>query len=1172
MKCAVSIEYIENEQSQFAKPKKTRDILFEKEKIIDFKNESSLDFKLNDKKGFFDFYIDLNGAKYNEKGSICFHKLEVDKIQISEKPEHYKFKIGEKIEIESFIKLYKKIVFGDIDDKNQIKKTRTKRYLSPNKSIKSKEPNWFSRIIRKIKENHKKKHKFKFKFKNKIEIGKSLTIDPQNNENENINDKQIEKSQTIDPENNYIKNINEDDITLKKSESSKLFRVFRHKKIPSCTLPENITEKLYEEKKENNIEPIIKLPESFPYSENYENYKSKFENNKKLTDNRECFCEGFFIASFPQKEGKVIENSQTFPSPCGDPECSSLPAMAPEIIMRYPLEDTKTLELNNLAATICFPTGIKVCYSNLNEPANIKDYLTSITNQKGERYYMMTYHFYYKIPNHEYIKLYEINSLKYFSQKYLDAASYLSEEEYDNKKDEIQEKVDKSEELISMENVYVPFCICLISKYPYVEEMKKCLQTIYDLLRNNPTGKKEDINNLIMYLIHSVPIPKKSSLVKFYIPYYNEGITLSCPKVKDINVMNTNISDLFQYFSIDNILLIFRLILNEKKILFFDDDYTRLSNVSDSFLTLLYPFQWTHTYIPIMSDQMLKYLQTFLPFINGINSSLIDLVKDVFKEIQEMESDEVFIININKNKNICKDIITCSSNLINKKINFEKYIQDNVPSLPFQLERDLRRKLKQLEYEINKLNNKIKDNTFDQKKRDLDLKVRNAFLDMFIEMFHYYYNYTVNISDDDNVFNQSLFINNFEEKDKRFFNEFFETQLFQLFIQNCRKDELSYFNSMITQFNIKKSMPNRDSNDITSKDNNNYFNNTFNISKLYLIKPEYLNINENNGEEISNQLKKLYQCDTKKDEKDENEPKILESFEQIEDQNYNDSNCKIYILPEEKPVKKIVKIKKSDEDDSIIKNSLYDRIKKLDSEVIKKDNRYKEKFDDKEKDNINDTINEFCRKIFEGSQVEEDQIQKKELQNAINNFQGRQYFIDLLSKQNPNNIVLLSEKSFNLLGNLIYNSLLFILKIPETNKIIEHMASLIKTTRLFGKELKEKGKNKIITIFEEYKYKFQGYSKVNQMNFWQKWYDIEIHKENNVTDDIKEQVILKICEIMFELELNKSFIKNTLQKIGEKVFGKESEKFNDLIGKVIDKIKKAQYIGSFSKNNPKIKK
>ena len=1079
-------------------------------------------------------------------------------------------------------------------DKN---KKKNNKCVSQDKVKENEESKWYSFLF-------KKKKKV---VENKDETRQTLNVKPIENNDKNNSEKNVKKIQketkienkententknkknkdnkenkeTKKEENLENNEQNENNLSNKPSGSSK-FLTF-HRKQRSCVFQDNISEKLLDEKKEKDEKPIqLSLPESFPDSENYQNYISEHEKeNKKFIDNRECFCEGFFIASFPQKEGKVIEDSQTFPSSCGHSECSNLPAMQPEIIMRYPLEDTKTLELNNLAATICFPTGIKVCYSDpdLNEPADIKDYVTSITNQKGDRYYMMTYHFYYRIPNDKYINLYEVNPLKYYSQKYLDAVSYLSEEEYINKEKEIQDKVDESEKLISMESVCVPFCICLISKYPYVEEMKKCLQAIYELLLKNPTKKKEDINNLIMYLIHSVPIPKKSDLVKFYIPYYSEGITLSCPKVKDIiSIMNTNISDLFQYFSIDNILLIFRLILSEQKILFFDDDYTRLSNVIDSFLTLLYPFQWTHTCIPIMSDQMLKYLQTFLPFINGINSSLVDYVKDVFSEAEGMESDEVFIININKNKNVSKEIITYSSSLINKKTNFEKYIQDNVPTLPFQLERELRSKLKILENEINKYNRKIKNNNIDKEKsrnylNELEFNLRNAFLEMFIQMFHNYYRYTVNMCDDDNVFNQSLFINNFEEKDQKFFNEFFDTQLFQLFKQNCAKDELSYFKAKIIEFNKKESID-RESVYSANSDYNGFLNKDFNTSKLYIIKPEYLNINENNCEKISEELKKLFENDTKIDEKKEKDPRILESFEQIEDKNYNNSNCIIYILPEEKSIKKVISEKKTLEED-LPKNAIYMRIKNLskNSEVLKNDNRYKEKFDEKEKDSIKETINEFCRKLFEGQEIEEDQKQKKDLQNTVNSFAGRQCFIDLLLKQNLDNIVLLNEKSFNLLGNLIYNSLLFILKIPETSKIIEHMVCLIKITKIFGKEIKEKEKNGIITIFEEYKYKFRGYAKVSQMNFWQKWYDIDIKNESNATDEIKEQLILRICDVMFELELSKSFIKNTLQKIIEKLFGKESKRFSELIGKIIDKIKKAQYIGSVSKNNPKFKK
>ena len=269
---------------------------------------------------------------------------------------------------------------------------------------------------------------------------------------------------------------------------------------------------------------------------------------KECYTKRESFCEGFFLASFPYKNGQVIENSNDiFPALCNLPDCSKLNAMKPEILIRYPLEDTKNLELNNLAATICFPTGIKVCYSQENPPPGIKDYMTNITNQKGERYYMMTYHFYVKMMNNEYSKKYEMHPLKHSLMKFGDAYLTFREEEFT---EEITEKVQKilgfCQDLGFREYVYVPFCLCLISKYPYSFEMEKCLQSIFKIISEDKNDYNFEINDLIMYLINSVPIPDKNSLVKFYIPYCNKDISLRCTTINGLNIMNIDFAKLTQ--------------------------------------------------------------------------------------------------------------------------------------------------------------------------------------------------------------------------------------------------------------------------------------------------------------------------------------------------------------------------------------------------------------------------------------------------------------------------------------------------------------------------------------------------------------------------------------------------------------------------------------------------
>ena len=175
------------------------------------------------------------------------------------------------------------------------------------------------------------------------------------------------------------------------------------------------------------------------------------------------------------------------------------------------------------------------------------------------------------------------------------------------------------------------------------------------------------------------------------------------------------------------------------------------------------------------------------------------------------------------------------------------------------------------------------------------------------------------------------------------------------------------------------------------------------------------------------------------------------------------------------------------------------------------------------------------------------------MQNALNSNFGRECFVNLLTK-NANNIILLKDKPFHLLGILIYNSLLFVLNIEETETIIEQVAKLVKSTKYFGREKK----GETTTLWDVYKSRIRKYSKVIQANFWNKWYDNEITMELN--DFQKEKLMIDICDIMIQLELNKSFIKNVILGISEKEFGKDSEESKTILNLITEKIIKSKYI------------
>ena len=902
-----------------------------------------------------------------------------------------------------------------------------------------------------------------------------------------------------------------------------------------------------------------KIEEIFLEPKNYGEYLKEMSSKGKDAPIRETFCEGFFIASFPQQNGQVVEKSQTFPASCGHDTCSSLPSMKPEIIIRYPLEDTKTLEMTNLAATICFPTGIKVCYSE-EEPKMINDYVTPITNQKGERYYMMTYHFYLKMANDLYSKTYEMHPLKHHLMKFGDNYLDLNDEEMkDDIQKELETKLEEAQELGFRDYVYVPFCICLISKYPYVLPMKKCLQSIYTLITTNTGIFKEKckLTNLIMHIINSVPIPDMHNCVQFYIPYFGAGIEIKCPKFNDLKIMNTKISDLVSLFSIEYIVTIFRLLLFEKKVLFIDDDYTRLCNVTDNFISLLYPFQWMHTYIPIMSDQMLKYLETFLPFLNGINSSLMPLVKELFETGEMEENDEMFLININENK------LKLGSTLVGKNVKKYKYIEENVPALPVSLEKDLRNKMKKIKEEVDSYKKKFPDDT---DLREYDFKIRNAFIEMFVEMFHDVEKYMCFL-DEDVVFNKNLFMETVPKEDKKFYDEFIETQLFQLFSQNIVKDELRYFKSKCKEYNK----------DNKFSDENNLDTQKILVKKTYYITPDYLNIKDKDIDKIEDTLNDKFVL---KEETDVeglliSNRRITEYMQKINNNNYNKDNFNIYLIPENESNEKKISLLS----DILVKKDTATEApassKIIMSQLVKyiRTKTNKNELSDKEKDAMKEKIKDFTVKIFKSEEIETTGNDKKELQNDLNTKFGREFFVNLLSK-NTVNIILLQDKSFQLLGTLIYNTLLYILQVEETNKIIGQAVILLKSTRYFAKEVKEtvgiiflaEEKKNTIRIWDYYKGKLEGYPKINQPNFWNKWYEIDLNAEKHPEDDeVKKKIILNLSDLMIELELNKSFIKNTMEGLVNNAFGKEDEKGQNILKDIIQKIINAKYINKITR-------
>ena len=334
----------------------------------------------------------------------------------------------------------------------------------------------------------------------------------------------------------------------------------------------------------------------------------------------DTFCEGFFLASFSKDNSKIMEDSLDNQAECNHSICNILPAMQPEILYKYPKEDVKGLEINNLAASICFPNGIKLCYEQKEDNIKaVKNYRSSFTNQVGDRFFAVTYHFFLRKRISVFESEQNMSPFQYEIIKYQDEMRTLLNGE---RVEDIYDRLTILGNLSKRDFVNIPYCLCLISKYPFIEQMEKCLESILMSINDENLNMK-DLNKYISYIVSSIPAPSDNCKILFPLAYHYRLEEIQPLYFRDINQLGDNPLIILNYIQEKNIYTLFKLLVFEQKVIIIGKDNDLISQIILNFVTLLYPFEWIHTFIPIMSEKMLKFLQAFLPFFIGINATLL---------------------------------------------------------------------------------------------------------------------------------------------------------------------------------------------------------------------------------------------------------------------------------------------------------------------------------------------------------------------------------------------------------------------------------------------------------------------------------------------------------------------------------------------------------------------
>ena len=568
----------------------------------------------------------------------------------------------------------------------------------------------------------------------------------------------------------------------------------------------------------------------------------------------DTFCIGVFISGLspPIKNNSIIENSEYFNAPCGHLQCSLYPAIEPQLLHTYINKNMKNFNnLSQLVASMCFPLGIKPCFGcrfddskkidNLPNPQQV--FFNIIKNEKNENFYIATLQYFIKMSNSDYLMKYKFNPITYFLEK--------NGNNSNNKDKTFQNKMKMISNSLNNDNVFIPESISLISKYPLFISMHKCLRCMISL-------QTEDMNNLINHLVNEVPSPKKNYQIQFFIPKIQAPIILNHEYNKFLSNKNNannnlisnnnilsssqiNVKLLIDKISLENIIMIFQLMLLEQKILFLENNYQILSEISFIFLELIYPLIWTNPFLPVLSIKTVQFLQSPVPYIMGLDEYL-------FKFAGESQSiylgTDMIIFNIMNNQFI--------SNKTKKRIHKKEIFHEfKLPTIPDKIGDFIYKELKNIKkiIEKNEKNKQKKEKNSNEiiNDEEFDKKIRMIFLKAMIMLIGDYNNFVFYTEDEIPLFNKEAFVQSHKDKNsKNFLGEMVKTQIFNQFLLNEKQLYIKTKNKL-------KDISNKNMNSLDNQnDQNNNLMNYDLIDTSYFKKLISVHHNLLNSEKIRN--------------------------------------------------------------------------------------------------------------------------------------------------------------------------------------------------------------------------------------------------------------------------------------------------------------------------------
>ena len=202
----------------------------------------------------------------------------------------------------------------------------------------------------------------------------------------------------------------------------------------------------------------------------------------------------------------------------------------------------------------------------------------------------------------------------------------------------------KIERNANIVNMFFPKAICLSSLVPFPNQQGNILTEIYQYVKLNRIN--EPLEKIIDYLTMELPMPTRG-INKICYNLLDKKIEISQQPLNKLPYSTYNMSLIFK-FTITEIIEIYRNILLEIPILIFDTKKEELTNIIESFISFLYPFNYQYPYVSILPEINYGLIEMKKCFVFGINKKYTD---NFFTENNlNIVNKSIVIVDLNKGK------------------------------------------------------------------------------------------------------------------------------------------------------------------------------------------------------------------------------------------------------------------------------------------------------------------------------------------------------------------------------------------------------------------------------------------------------------------------------------------------------------------------------------------